>query len=202
MKRTMFPLAAVLALVLAACGTDQTAETPSPSPSLTVEPTPVATPSPTEEPTAEPTDDGGTGSGAGGSLLAVLPEEVGGLPRQEVPGLEQMIAPALEQQGLDADNVDVAFAMWGQGELVVTGFQIEGIEQSQLEMLLPMLSGGQIGGQADVEAETVTVGGKEVLRMTGADVPDAAYVYIADDAFFTVISESAELAEELLSQLP
>lgn len=196
MKRIPILLVAVLALVLAACGGETTA-TASPTP--TAEPTPEVTPTPTAEPTEEPTDDG-SGSGLTGTLSDALPQTIGGLERQALPGMEDMIGPMLTQQGIDADEADFVWAMYGEGELIVTGFAASGLDQPELEQLARLMSSGQVG--ADVQSETVTVGGKEVLRMTGEDMPDAAYLYFADDAFFTIISESAELAEELLSQLP
>ncbi len=197
MKHTAILLLAVLALVLAACGGETTA-TASPTP--TAEPTPELTPTPTEEPTEEPTDDG-SGSGFTGALSDALPQTIGGLERQELPGMEDMIGPMLTQQGVDADEADFVWAMYGEGELIVTGFAVSGLDQPELEQLARLMSSGQVGA-TDVQTERATVGGKEVLRMTGEDMPEAAYLYFADDAFFTIISESAELAEELLSQLP
>jgi hypothetical protein len=201
-KRTSILLAAVLALVLAACGSDQTAESPSPTPepTATVEPTPVATPSPTE---ATETDDGG-GSGATGDLAAALPETVGGLERQEMPaGMEDIFASALAQQGIDAEEADFAWAMYGTaGELVAMGFRMPGLNEAQLEQLAQMMSGMQVEGAEDLETETASIGGKEVLRTTTAGETQRVYMYISGDTFFTVVTESEDLAAELLSQLP
>lgn len=194
-------LAVTLALALAACG--GTTASPTPTPTASPSPTPEVTPSPTESETAAtdaPTDGGSTITG---SLLDVLPDEVGGFPRQEIPGLEAIIEPMLAQSGVDAEDADFAFASWGDGTdaLIVTAMRIPGLDQAQLELLARLMSSSQ-AGETDFEAETVTVGGKQVLRMSGPDVPAAAYVYFAGDAFFSVIGESTDLAEELLSQLP
>ena len=202
MKRTPITITALLALVLAACGGDQ----PTPSPTETPAPTPEVTPTPTAEPTAaetsdaQPTDDGDTGST--GSLADLLPDEVGGLSRNEtgLTGIEDIMEQALTAQGIDAEDAEFAWAMWGEGELLVTGFRAQGVDDAQFEMLARMLSGSATGGE--MSAETTTVGGKQVLEMTSPEASQTVYVYATDDAVFTVVSESAELAEELLSQLP
>jgi len=201
MKRTPMTITALLALVLAACGGDQ----PTPSPTETPAPTPEVTPTPPAEPTeaetsaAQPTDDGDTGST--GSLTDLLPDEVGGLSRTEAPpGMEDIFETALTAQGIDADDADFTWAMWGEGELLVTGFRATGLGDAQLEMLAQMLSGSATGGE--MNAETTTVGGKQVTEVTSPEASQTVYLYVADDAVFTVVSESAELAEELLSQLP
>lgn len=211
MKRTSFLSAAVLALVLAACGSDQTAQTSTPSGSPTVEPTPAATPSPTSAPTTdpatEPTDDGGTGSdGSTGELAEQLPDSVAGLERVELPpGMEQMFGSVLQQQGIDAEEADFVWAQWGDaGELMVTGLRAPGMGTADLEALARMLSMSQTGGEMEIDAENTTVGGKSVLRMTpsAGGTEATVYIYIADDAMFTVISQTEDLAAELLGQLP
>lgn len=198
MKRTPILLAAVLALVLAACGESTASPTIAPTP--TADPTPEATPTPTEA-DSDATDDG-TGSGFTGALSDALPDEIGGLQRTDMTGMEQMILPMLEQQGIDAEEADFAFATYGQGELIVTGFSVPGVAEGQLQLMAQMMSGMQVEGAEDLETETVNVGGKEVLRMTTAGEPQSVFIYIAEDAMFTVVAESEELAQELLSQLP
>lgn len=204
MKRIPILLAASLALVLAACGGETTA-TATASPTPTVEPTPEPTPSPTEDATEEPTDDG-SGSGFTGELSDALPEEVGGLDRQPTPaGMDDLMASMLQGQGVDAENIDFAYGMWGEGQLLVTAFRIEGMPETQMELLAQAMSG--MGGSAaggDVESEQATVGGKDVVRMTitGEGQTGSVYIYQSGDAFFSVVTEDEGLAEELLSQLP
>jgi predicted regulator of Ras-like GTPase activity (Roadblock/LC7/MglB family) len=82
------------------------------------------------------------------------------------------------------------------------GFRMPGLNEAQLEQLAQMMSGMQVEGAEDLETETATIGGKEVLRMTTAGETQSVFMYIAGDTFFTVVTESEDLAAELLSQLP
>lgn len=201
MKRTTVLPAAILALVLAACGSEQAIESPTPAATPTEVPTAEPTPSPTTSQAAEPTDDG-SGSGLTGSLTDLLPDQIGGLERTEIPGMEEMIGPMLSQQGLDADEADFAWAVYGEGELIVTGFAVPGMPQGQLETFARLMSGMQVEGAEDLETETANVGGKEVLRMTVAGETQSVLMYIADGAVFTIVAESEDLAAELLAELP
>lgn len=207
MKRIPILLVAALALVLVACGGETTATaTATASPTPTVEPTPSPTPSPSDVATEEPTDDG-SGSGVTGELSDALPDEVGGLDRQPTPaGMDDLIGSMLQGQGVDAENIDFAYGMWGEGELLVTAFRIEGMPDAQMALLAQAMSGmgGSAAGGGDVESERATVGGKDVLRMTitGEGQTGNVYIYQSGDAFFSVVTEDEGLAEELLSQLP
>lgn len=208
MKRPIVLLAAVLALVLAACGSDQPQASPTPMPTPAITPTEEPTPEPTEsEPAETPEDtDDGTGSGSIGELAEVLPDEVGGLQRQPMPaGMDDMIKSMIAGQGVDAENIDFAYGLWGEGELLVTAFRIPGMPEAQMEFLAQAMSGmggGTAGG--DVDTEQANVGGKDVARMTitGEGQTGTVYLYQAGDAFFSIVTEDEGLAEELLSQLP
>ena len=199
MKRTSILLVALLALVVAACSSQQT----SPSAS---EYEPVATTQPTAEPTEEPTDaatPGETADGsAGGSLDDAIPDELNGLARTDVPGMEAFLAPMLAQQGVDASEVEFVISTYGEGDnsITVNAFRIPGIPEASMEFLARAMAGVQ--GESGVSAESVTVGGKSVLQMTGGGVDGAAYLYFADGSVFTVVGPSTELAEQLLSELP
>ena len=202
MNRISILLVTLLALVVVACSSEQASEppvTPDPTPTPTAEPTATPTLEPAASTDPESSDDA---SGDGTALLDLLPDEIDGMSRTEVPGLDAMIAPILAQSGVDASDADFAFASYGEGTdaVYVQGFRIPGMSEVELETLARAMSGSQTGGE--IEAETVTVGGKEVLRMGGADVPDAAYLYFSDGAVFTVISASEDLAAQLLEQLP
>jgi hypothetical protein len=192
------PLLALLAIVLAACGTQQSTAT------LTPEPTPEPTERPTPEPTAEPTDSTDGGSGSTGELADLLPDELDGQPRTDVPGMDQIIGAALSQQGLDAEDAQFAFASYGEGAggVIVTAMRIPGINQAQLQMLAQVMSGS--GGAQGVESEQVTIGGKSVVRMTSttAGQEGTVLLYFAEDAAFTIVSQDEAAAEQLLSDLP
>lgn len=206
MKRTPTLLLAVLALLLAACGSDQTDVTASPSPlaTPTLAPTPAPTPSPTasETPTSGATDRGELT----GELSELLPDDVQGLQRNELDsGFERMMEDAMAQQaGLAGQDVEVSYAQYGSGELTVIGMRLPGLPEGDFEMLARMMAGATSTGPdgEQVESATENVGGKDVLRMSMEGEAGVVYVYRVDDAFFTVVAESEDLAAELLQQLP
>jgi hypothetical protein len=197
-KRISILLVALLALVVTSCASQQAS---IPASESAAAPTAQPTPEPTEEATetATPEDDGGS---TGGSLEDALPDELNGLARTDVPGMEAFLAPMLAQQGVDASDVEFVISTYGEGDnsITVNAFRIPGISEASMEALARAMSGVQ--GESGVTAEPVTVGGKSVLQMTGADVDGAAYLYFADGSVFTVVGPSTELAEQLLSELP
>jgi hypothetical protein len=194
-KRISILVVALLALVLASCASEQAS---TPASESEAAPTVQPTPEPTEEATeaATPDDD------SGGSLEDALPDELNGLARTDVPGMEAFLAPMLAQQGVDASDVEFVISTYGEGDnsITVNAFRIPGIPEASMEALARAMSGVQ--GESGVTAEPVTVGGKSVLQMTGADVDGAAYLYFADGSVFTIVGPSTELAEQLLSELP
>jgi hypothetical protein len=190
-------LLVMLVLVIAGC-TSQSGS----SADATPDPTPEPTAEPTEEPTPEPTaTEDSDGSSGGGDLTALLPDEVGGLSRTDIPGMEAMISGALASTGVNAEGAEYAFASYGDGTqaLIVTALRIPGLPEASLQALAAAMAGTNTTG-ADVE--TMTVGGKEVLQMTGEGAPGAAYLYFAEGAVFTVVGEDPDLAGQLLSALP
>ena len=195
MKRISILLIALLALVVSACAGDQASSS-----------TPTSEPTPTEEATPEPTEseapESSADAGSGTALADLLPDELNGMARISMPELEAMIAPMLAQSGVDAADAEFTFASYGEGEdaVQVQAFRIPGMSELQLETLARAMSGGLEGGGA--AAETVDVGGKTVLQITGPQVPGGAYIYFTDGAMFTVVSPSADLAEQLLAELP
>ena len=199
MKRISILLVALLALVVTSCASQQ-ASTPASEAAAT--PTAEPTPEPTEEPTEASTPGEDSGGSTGGSLEDALPDELNGLARTDVPGMEAFLAPMLAQQGVDASEVEFLISTYGEGDnsISVNAFRIPGIPEASMEALARAMSGVQ--GEAGVEAESVTVGGKSVLQMTGEGVDGAAYLYFADGSVFTVVGPSTELAEQLLSELP
>jgi hypothetical protein len=205
MKRISI-LLLLVAFGVAACGGDQTADQTD---AATATPTPTA--EATEEPTDEPTDEPSASADAGGesALAELIPDELNGVPRTDIPGMDQFLASALQAQGLDAEGAEFVFASYGEGPdaVVLTAFRIPQVTEAQMEMLGRMLSGA--GAQQGVEAETVDVAGKSVLRMT-VDAAQAGgqegvvYMYFAEGAAFTIVSPSADTSsvEALIAELP
>jgi hypothetical protein len=198
-KRISILLVALLALVVTSCASQQ-ASTPASEAAAT--PTAEPTPEPTEEPSEAATPGEDPGGSTGGTLEDALPDELNGLARTDVPGMEAFLAPMLAQQGVDASDVEFVISTYGEGDnsITVNAFRIPGIPEASMEALARAMSGVQ--GESGVTAEPVTVGGKSVLQMTGADVDGAAYLYFADGSVFTIVGPSTELAEQLLSELP
>ena len=198
MKRISILLIALLALVVTACAGDQAS-----SSTPTAEPTPTeeATPEPTEAPESE-SPEASQDAGSGTALDDLLPDELNGMARTEIPGLEAMLAPMLAQSGVDASEAEFIFASYGEGEAAVQvqAFRIPGMSELQLETLARAMSGSLEGGGAT--ADTVDVGGKTVLEITGAEVAGVAYIYFTEGAMFTVVGPSADLAAQLLAELP
>ena len=198
MKRITI-LLALLLLVVAGCAS-QTASSAEASETAAEEAT-TPEPTPTEEPASEPPDSSDDGSsGDGTALTDVLPDEVDGMSRTDIPGLEAMLAPMLAQSGTEVSSADFAFASYGEGDstVQVQAFRIPDMGDVELEQLARLMAGSNAVG----ELETATVGGKEVLQVTGAGTTGAVYLYFGSGGVFTVISQDAGLAEQLLAELP
>ena len=197
MKRNSIVLVLLMAFV-AACSsagpsaTDTDTETPDP----TVEATPDTEPS--DEASNEPGASGG--SSFEGDLDDVIPDELNGVARTDIPGMDTMFAGILSGQNLDASQAQFAFASYGEGTDAVTlmAFAVPGMSDTTLELISRSFAGAPGGG----EAEALTIDGKTVLRVSGGTQPGAIYMYFADGAAFTVISENEGLAEQLLGDLP
>ena len=196
-------LVAMLAIFLAACGTEQSNESEA---IATPEPTPEATadaPEPTEEPgrSGEPaaTEDDG---GATGSLDDVIPDELNGVAGTPIPGMDQILRAALQGQGLDAGDAEFAFVTYGSGAdaTVLNAFRIPGMTDVAMEQLARVMSGA--GVSQDVDVETLNVGGKTVLSFSGGATDGVIYFYVADDVAFTIAGQNDGLVEELVTQLP
>jgi hypothetical protein len=188
-------LLALLVLVIAGCASQSGSSTPEP----TASPTPEPTVEPTPEPTA--TEDSGTGGETGGALADLIPDTVAGLTRTDIPGMEAMISSALASTGVNAEGAEYAFASFGDGQqsLIVTALRIPGVPETTLQSLAQVMAGANTTGG---DIESTTVGGKEVLQMTGQGAPGAAYLYFAEGAVFTVVGEDPDLAGQLLAELP
>ena len=194
-----FILAALLAMLLAACGSQGSSEADA---TLTPEPpeaTPEATPdAPQSAEPVESEDDGGTT----GSLDDIIPDELNGVAGTPIPGLDQILGAALQGQGLNAADAEFAFVTYGDGTdaVVLQAFKIPGVQEGVLQQLAQAMQG--VGANQEVEIETEDVGGKTVLSFTGGQTPGVVYFYVADDVAFTVAGENADLVAQLLSELP
>jgi hypothetical protein len=190
-------LAALLAMLLAACGSDQASQADA---TLTPEPQTDA-PEATDEPVATD-DDGGDGDGDGdtGSLDDLIPDSLNGVAGTPIAGLDTILSGALQAQGLDAGEAEFAFVTYGNDEnaVVLQAFRIPGVTEVAMQQLAQVMS----GGAGDFEAETLTVGGKTVLSFSGGGQENVVYFYIADDVAFTVAGQDEASVEQLLSELP
>jgi hypothetical protein len=199
-KRISILLVLLMAL-MAACGSTES------SPSATVAPTTEPTAEATEsaEPTAEASEPEGSGdTGSEGDLADFIPDEFNGQPGTPIPGMDQLMASMLQQQGVGAENIEFQFVTYGEGDaaVVLTAFRVPGMNDVAMEQFARILSGVQ--DEPGVEAEEVTVGGKSVLRMSAAQAGEEGviYMYFAEGAAFTVVSQDLSSAEQLLSELP
>ena len=197
MKRVSILLLLLMAFV-AACGSDQS--------------TPTATDTPEPDPTAEATNNAEPSDGASsqpgssggtafeGDLDDVIPDELNGVARTDIPGMDQMFAQIFAGQNIDASEAQFAFATYGEGTDAVTlvAMAIPGVSETTFEIMSRSFSGVPGGG----EAQTRTIDGKTVLSLSAGTQPGTLYMYFADGAAFTVTSQNEDLAEQLLAELP
>ena len=196
-------LVALLAVFVAACGTEQPSQSEA---AVTQEPTPqaaseAAEPSVEPEPSDEPAASEDA-AGAIGSLDDVIPDDLNGVAGTPVPGMDQILGAALQGQGLDAGDVEFAFVTYGEGvdATVLNAFRIPGMSEAAMEQLAQVMSG--VGANQEVDVETIDVGGKTVLSFSGGATDGVVYFYVADGTAFTVAGQDAGLAAQLLSELP
>lgn len=194
MKRSTILLAAVLALVVTACGSGETSESAAPS-----EPAPTVDPTPQPEP-----DEPSSSAGAGGETAVVdlLPDEINGQTRTHVDLANPMFAAALAGRDVDISEVEYSVSTYGTGEgvLVASAIRIPGVDQPELAQLARLMSG--VAAEGEGSAELTTIGGKEVLAITAADAEQTGYMYFLDGAVIVVGGTSQDLAEEFFSKLP
>ena len=130
----------------------------------------------------------------------VIPDELNGVARTDMPGMDQMFAQMFAGQNIDASEAQFAFATYGEGTDAVTlvAMAIPGVDDATFELMSRSFSGVPGGG----EAETLTIDGKTVLSLSAGTQPGTLYMYFADGAAFTVTSQNEDLAEQLLAELP
>ena len=196
-RRLILP--ALLAMLLAACGSDQASQADA---TLTPEPQTDA-PEATDEPAATD-DEGGDGDGDGdgttGSLDDLIPDSLNGVAGTPIAGLDTILSGALQAQGLDAGEAEFAFVTYGSDEnaVVLQAFRIPGVTEAAMQQLAQVMS----GGAGEFDAETLNIGGKTVLSFSGGGQENVVYFYIADDVAFTVAGQDEASVEQLLSELP
>jgi ABC-type amino acid transport substrate-binding protein len=190
-------LLVLLMALVTACASNEA------SPSATAEPDPTVEATESAEPTSEASQpEGSAGTGFEGDLAELIPDELNGMARTDIPGMEAIIAQALAAQGMDASEAQFAFATYGEGEdaVVLNAFAIPGVDDASLDLLARSMAGVQ--GTGEVDTETVTIDGKSVLTITSGTQPGAVYLYFWNGVALTVASQSEDLAEQLLAELP
>lgn len=190
-------LAALLAILVAACGSEQPSEgdataTPVPTPDATTD-----APEPTDEPIASEGDDGATSS-----LDELIPDDLNGVAGVSIPGMDSILQGALQAQGLDAGEAEFAFVTYGSDTdaVVLNAFRIPGVNEVAMQQLAQIMSGAGTAGEFEAESETID--GKTVLSFSGGGQQAVVYFYVFDDVAFTIAGEDAGLVEDLLSELP
>jgi hypothetical protein len=209
-KRTSILLAALLALVLAACGSDQTASSPTEAPTPTVEPTPEVTPEPEPtdtDPDALPSFD----LDGDPELAARFPSTVGGQPlivqsfRGDMflsMGVDESFQEFLDATGAELEDVSVAFGGMATEDdfLNVAAFRVLGVSQDRLEQEFL----GAAEEDLSDELERATIGGKQVWAasfMDGELGSMGIYVYTKDDTVYWMTGPE-DLVAEILEALP
>ena len=141
-----------------------------------------------------------------GPLEDLVPDEVGGIRLTKAavhgPDIGELDPEEAANYGKVLENVEgppEAFtAVSGTGEgLVVAAWRMEGTDGGQLGDAFI----GFIMGVGAAEVEDVTVGGKEMKRVTPADTTPI-HIYVTGEVMFIVQAEDPELVEEAFAALP
>lgn len=218
MKRTSILVIALLALIVAACSSDQA----SPSASATEPPTPTEEPSVEASASTAPSEQVlPPGSGAAipsfdmngdPELASRFPDTVGGEALQVLSfdgatmesagGVDASFQDFLDSVDADIDDVSVAFggAASGGGTLSVAAFRVAGQSEDRLEEEFLSVSeeAGDISG-----LEEASIGGKDVWTAQNPTDQTAgtAYIYVKDDTVY-FLTGTEEQASEILAALP
>ena len=167
---------------------------------------PRATPSTPEATPGDAVGSSPTPVGASGPLADLLPDEVSGIELKK----RTVLGPDLGE--IDADeaasiakvlaNVDgppEAFAVasaTGEG-LAIGAWRMEGTDGGQLgESFIAFIL-----GQGEATVEDITIGGKDVKRVTPVNT-DPLHVYVTGEIMFTVQAAQPALVEEAFALLP
>jgi hypothetical protein len=223
LKRISILLIAVLALVLAACGSDDAASV-EPTDQATAEPTVEATPEPVESEAAEASDDADPSAsefaipsfdlsdlGGDPELAGRFPTTVAGDSLEiqsfggeffaQMGGADPTFDEFLESVDAELSDVSVAFGGNADGTIGVAAFRIRGATAADLEE--EFLNATQEAG--DVEnVDQRSVGGKDVWAAASTDetVPGSVYIYVQDDTVYFLTAPDDDVAGEILEALP
>lgn len=160
---------------------------------------------PEADATTEPSSAAATPS-TSGPLEDLVPDEVGGIKlTKEVvhgPDIGELDPEDAANFGKVLENVDgppEAFtAVSGTGDgLAVAAWRMEGTDGGQLADAFI----GFIKGVGAAEVEDVTIGGKEMKRVTPANTTPI-HIYVTGEVMFVVQAEDADLVEEAFAALP
>ena len=143
---------------------------------------------------------------AAGPLEDLVPDEVGGVRLVKTtvhgPDLGELDPEEAANFARVLENVEgplEAFsAVSGTGEgFAIAAWRMEGTDGRQLgEAFI-----GFIVGLGDAEVEDITIGGKEVKRVTPASMTPI-HIYVTDEVMFVVQAEDDALVEDAFAALP
>lgn len=224
MKRTSLLMAAVLALVLAACGGTQSspsAEASQAAPSIAASQTPEPTPEASEaapsvgEPGgsagAAPSLDIGSFTCEGSEVADRLPQSIGGEALQTFcmdgeafaasPGTDPTFDEFLNKIDAEASDISVAAGGTTDGSLGVFAIRVAGVAEDRLEQ--EFLSASQDQGDL-ANIEPGSIGGKDVWIATdeSAGSGETGYLYVKDDTLYFITAPDEDAAAEILGALP
>jgi len=190
------------ALLLAACGGSNASPTAAPSTAVPA----TQAPGPDATPTDVPGFSFALPSFVGDQdLESMLPAEIGGetLTVISMNGDEFLgggatspeISAALEDLGKTTSDLSVAFG--GTTTIQVVAFRVKGADASAL------FDAFKAAQTDEYTSETVSLGGKTVVKITPAD-GDVAYVYTKGDTMFVLGGSdvSSDILNEAFSKLP
>lgn len=219
MNRTSILLVALLALVVAACSSNQASPSASPSePAATEE----ATPEPTESESAEPSEaPDASGSAAAfpsfdlngdPELADRFPDTVGGEPlevqsfRADVfmaqGGADPTFEAFLDSVGAELEDVSMAFggAAGAEGALSVGAFRVLGASEDDLEREF-IAASEEAGDMTDLSPGNV--GGQDVWTAEdpSGETSASVFLYTKDDTIY-FLTGTEEQVGEILAALP
>ena len=218
LKRISILLIALLALVVAACGSGQA----SPSASATESATAAATEEPTTEasesvaPSEQALPSGSAAAipsfdlNADPELAARFPDTVAGQPLEVqtvggdmlamTGGLDPSFQAVLDSLGASIEDVSLAVGATEAADFTVGAFRIKGAAEDDLEraFLDATEDAGDIAG-----IEEASIGGKDVwtAQNPADESGGTAYIYVKDDTVYFVTG-TEEQAAEILAALP